>query len=92
MVRVCALFGGLTFCLIGWLKVLDVHGGTTEADLEGAFARAEARAKRAEGGLLFLDEMNACRHTALVEEALTKHTLHGRPLCDGLAVLAAANP
>ena len=41
---------------------------------------------------LFLDEMNACLHTALIEEAICHRTLHGRPINDGVQILAAANP
>ena len=41
---------------------------------------------------LFLDEMNACLHTALIEEAICHRTLHGRPISDGVQILAAANP
>jgi hypothetical protein len=74
------------------LEILDVHGGTTERDLEEAFARAEKKACNGKQNFLFLDEMNACLHTGLVEEAITKHTLHGRPLNDNLRILAAANP
>ena len=78
-----------------WRQVLDVHGGTTEDDLEAAFGRAEKRITDGGGAghaFLFLDEMNACRHTGLVEEAITRHTLQGRPLHRGLTVVAAANP
>lgn len=90
------------------LEVLDCHGGTSERDIELAFARTEAKAlalsstrapnssdsSGGSGGVafLFLDEMNACKHTGLVEEAITRHSLHGKPLHPGVRVLAAANP
>jgi len=114
------------------LEVLDCHGGTSERDIELAFARTEAKAlasssaattddsncggsgsgisisSSSSGGdgngdngnsnnsggvaFLFLDEMNACKHTGLVEEAITRHSLHGKPLHPGVRVLAAANP
>ena len=126
------------------LEILDVHGGTTEADILDAFRRAERRAgkgrrrggrgdkigennnngggddddddddddgnaegrRRRRGGgggggggmqhfgraFLFLDEMNARLHTALIEEAICHRTLHGRPIHDGVHILAAANP
>ena len=41
---------------------------------------------------LFLDEMNACRYTGLIEEAICNRTLYGRPIPDHVHILAAANP
>ena len=62
------------------LVVLDVHGGTREADVLGAFAEAEARV--AGGGAdarayVFLDEMNAAPHVGLITEAICQRTLNG---------------
>jgi replication-associated recombination protein RarA len=45
------------------LEVLDVHGGTTEKDLEDAFLRAESKAKAGRPNFLFLDEMNGKKCT-----------------------------
>ncbi len=75
------------------LEVLDVHGGTSEEDIAAAVSRAEEKANSSSGtSFLFLDEMNACPHTALMEEVIVKKTLNNRPIDPRVLVLAAANP
>lgn len=55
--------------LCAWLNVkllcLDVHGGTTEADIIDIFNEAERMLKREGAGgslYIFLDEINTCSH------------------------------
>ena len=120
--------------LCAWLEapvaVLDVHGGTTEADVIAVFEEAEAKleAARQRGGagvpltgggggkrggksqgdgskgsdgsrvegepevFVFLDEVNACGHMGLINEAISHRSLNGRTLSPGIKVLAALNP
>ena len=83
--------------LCAWLGIelvtLDVHGGTTEAEIVACFERAEAMLR---GGtrevFVFLDECNACPHIGLVTEAISMKSVHGRTLSDGVKILAALNP
>ena len=89
--------------LCGWLGVelivLDVHGGTTPEDIVAIFDVAEEARKKSyeETGkktnvYVFLDEVNACNHMGLICEVITKRSLHGAPLHDGIHILAALNP
>ena len=89
--------------LCAWLGVelivLDVHGGTTPEDIVGIFGVAEKKRVKAyeETGkksnvYVFLDEVNACNHMGLICEVITKRSLHGVPLHDGIHILAALNP
>ena len=77
--------------------MLDVHGGTREADVLGAFAEAEARVAAAGSGAdarayVFLDEMNAAPHVGLITEAICQRTLNGAAISPNVVVLAALNP
>lgn len=76
------------------LRVLDVHGGTSEGDIEAVFAEAhEVLASGvAQEVFVFLDEVNTCAHMDLICEAICSRSLHGRRLDRRVRVLAAANP
>jgi hypothetical protein len=41
---------------------------------------------------VFFDELNACAHVAMMVEAITKHSIGGRPLHPRLRIFAAVNP
>ena len=54
---------------------------------------AEAPVKRGTRRVfVFFDELNACGHVALMVEAITKHSVGGRPLHPRLRIFAAVNP
>ena len=69
------------------------QGDDGEGEDEGSEEEAEEKASRGSGdggdeatssttraeAFLFLDEMNACRHTGLIEEAICSRTLYGKP-------------
>lgn len=82
--------------LCKWLNVrllsLDVHGGTSEADIVATFARAQALLDKpgaAQTVFVFLDEVNTCAHMGLLNEAICHRTLHGRRLGDGIQILVS---
>ena len=82
-----------------WLRVhlltLDVHGGTTEADILGIFQRGlDLLEEKGDGAevYIFLDEVNTCAHMGLITEAICQHSVGGRSLPDAVHILAALNP
>ena len=74
--------------------MLDVHGGTTEADIIRTFARAEELLveKKTSRVFVFLDEVNTCPHMGLFTEVIVRRSINGRAISDGIQVLAALNP
>lgn len=77
------------------LHVLDVHGGTTAAEIEDIFKMAEAALLASESCkevFVFLDEVNTCAHMDLICEAICQRSLHGRPIDPRIRTLAAVNP
>eukprot|EP00339_Tiarina_fusa_P012556 CAMPEP_0117006680 /NCGR_PEP_ID=MMETSP0472-20121206/6824_1 /TAXON_ID=693140 ORGANISM="Tiarina fusus, Strain LIS" /NCGR_SAMPLE_ID=MMETSP0472 /ASSEMBLY_ACC=CAM_ASM_000603 /LENGTH=1949 /DNA_ID=CAMNT_0004708219 /DNA_START=485 /DNA_END=6331 /DNA_ORIENTATION=+ len=76
------------------LLILDVHGGTSEEDIVGIFAKASAIV--ADGTkknvFVFLDEINTCAHMALMNEAICHRSIRGKRIGDGIHILAALNP
>ncbi|CAE8647524.1 unnamed protein product [Polarella glacialis] len=87
--------------LCAWLGVklltLNVHGGTTEADIDAIFAEARQLADRHAGNaqervVVFLDEINTSHHVSMLCEAVLSRSLKGELLPDNLDVLAALNP
>ena len=74
------------------LYTLDVHGGTTEADILQVFERAFASLATHERVFVFLDELNTCEAMGLIEEAICQRSLNGIPLPDGIVTLGALNP
>eukprot|EP01012_Entosiphon_sulcatum_P048333 TRINITY_DN6681_c0_g4_i1.p1 TRINITY_DN6681_c0_g4~~TRINITY_DN6681_c0_g4_i1.p1 ORF type:complete len:5149 (+),score=717.09 TRINITY_DN6681_c0_g4_i1:781-15447(+) len=85
--------------LCQWLRaelvVLDVHGGTTEADILGAFDEAEQILRNKFGTkqvFVFLDEINTCAHMGLITEAICHRSVNGRPFHPGILPIAACNP
>ena len=81
------------------LKILDVHGGTTELDILDVFDQATALCVPGGGGegggrdvFVFLDEVNTCSHMSLITEAIVSRSLNGHPIHSGIRILAACNP
>ena len=60
-----------------------------EAEEEGADEEVPTEQRRV---FVFFDELNACAHVAMMVEAITKHSIGGRPLHPRLRILAAVNP
>jgi E3 ubiquitin-protein ligase RNF213 len=85
--------------LCAWLQVeliaLDVHGGTTEADILEVFERAGdvlTKNSKTSSVYVFLDEINTCAHMGLITEAICRRSVNGRRIHEGIQVLAALNP
>ena len=76
------------------LLILDVHGGTTEKDILRTFikAREELASPEVREVYVFLDEVNTCTHMGLISEIIVDHTIFGKPIKQGIHVLAACNP
>ena len=75
------------------LKILDVHGGTTELDILNVFEQATALC--VPGGrdvFVFLDEVNTCSYMSLITEAIVSRSLNGHPIHNKIRILAACNP
>lgn len=93
-----------------WMKLplltLNVHGGTTEQDIDEVFREAMSMAAEAEGLVVFLDEINTSQHVNMLCEAVLERSyraseaplqrvawrLGGRALPETVTVLAALNP
>lgn len=87
--------------LCRWLQakllVLDIHGGTSEADILGIFAKACAAAQADERGkkhevFVLLDEVNTCPHMGLLNDIICHRSLLGIDLPSNIRILAALNP
>ncbi|CAE7752513.1 RNF213 [Symbiodinium necroappetens] len=84
--------------LCAWLAVelvtLNVHGGTTEDDIDRAFAQARKLVQEREGErvIIFLDEINTSQHVNMLCEAVLERSLRGDVLPSNVDVLAALNP
>ena len=75
------------------LVTLDVHGGTTEADILATFDEAVEHLQKSKTEVfVFLDEVNTCAHMGIITEAICSRSLNGRALPAGVKVLAAVNP
>eukprot|EP00439_Symbiodinium_sp_Y106_P069743 s1411_g12.t1 len=85
--------------LCAWLGVqlvtLNVHGGTTENDIDRVFALARKLVEESETGervIIFLDEINTSQHVNMLCEAVLERSLRGDALPSNVDVLAALNP
>ncbi|CAE7456062.1 RNF213, partial [Symbiodinium sp. CCMP2456] len=84
--------------LCAWLGVelvtLNVHGGTTEDDIDRVFAQARKLVQEREGErvIIFLDEINTSQHVNMLCEAVLERSLRGDALPSNVDVLAALNP
>jgi hypothetical protein len=81
-----------------WLKaeliVLDVHGGTSAAEITDTVNQgvAKAIADRKQPVFVFLDEFNACDHVGLIRNIIVDRVVSGEALPSNLKVLGALNP
>eukprot|EP00435_Cladocopium_sp_Y103_P073049 s100_g42.t1 len=85
--------------LCAWSKLplltLNVHGGTTEEDMDQVFREARRMAveeEAKEGLVVFLDEINTSQHVNMLCEAVLERSYRGRALPESVTVLAALNP
>ena len=67
------------------LRILDVHGGTSENDLISAFDVDFPC-------IVFLDEINTCAHMGLFTEIILYHSINGRKIPEFVQVVSALNP
>ena len=80
-----------------WLGVrlisLDIHGGTTEADIIAVFQVATEYLSTGQTEVyVFLDEVNTCASMGIIAEAICHRSLNGIRLPEGVKILAALNP
>ena len=68
---------------------LDIHGGTTAADITAKIDEAEAQGTKA---WVFLDEINTCNEMGLLTEILVKRCVNGRRISENVSFVAALNP
>ncbi|CAK9021977.1 unnamed protein product [Durusdinium trenchii] len=85
--------------LCAWMRLplltLNVHGGTTEDDMDQVFreARTMAEEESAKDGLVvFLDEINTSQHVNMLCEAVLERSYRSCALPETVTVLAALNP
>jgi hypothetical protein len=84
--------------LCKWLGVtlltLDVHGGTTEADILKIFKNANGLISKGKTKqvYVFLDEVNTCPHLGLISQAICQRTIYDEKINEGVQILAALNP
>ena len=82
------------------MLLLQVHGGTTEQEIEQKVEKAYQLARENRQAyphvdtVLFFDEANTTEAIGLVKEIMCDGTINGRPLnmMDGLKIVAACNP
>ena len=77
------------------LLTLNVHGGTTKADVYRIFAEASVFCKRANvytAVYVFLDEVNTSTEIGLLSEAIVLRSLNGISLHPAIQVVGAVNP
>ena len=74
----------------------QVHGGTTEKDVEKFIKQAEKeaennRVKRMDT-VVFFDEANTTDAIGLIKEIMCDRRIHGKPIANDLKFIAACNP
>ncbi len=82
------------------LFFVQVHGGTTEADIERKVNDAKALARTNRDvhtnidTVLFFDEANTTDAIGLIKEIMCDHMMNGKPIGNlhGLKIIAACNP
>ena len=75
---------------------MQVHGGTTEDDIDKFIRNAEMEAaNNSESNMdtvVFFDEANTTDAIGLIKEIMCDRRLHGRPVSKDLKFIAACNP
>ena len=77
-------------------SICQVHGGTTEADVNEFATVVENEAKKnIEYGVdtvAFFDEANTTDAIGLIKEVMCDRRINGRPILENLKFIAACNP
>ena len=75
---------------------MQVHGGLPENDITKFVNKAEEAAcinrKHDVDTVLFFDEANTTEAVGLIKEIMCDRRLHGKPIDEGIKVIAACNP
>lgn len=79
-----------------WMKLplltLNVHGGTTEQDIDEVFREAMGMAAEAEGLVVFLDEINTSQHVNMLCEAVLERSYRASEALQRVGRLAPRRP
>ena len=75
---------------------IQVHGGTTEKDVEKFINKAEKEAEQNReknmNTVVFFDEANTTDAIGLIKEIMCDRRIHGKPVSEDLKFIAACNP
>lgn len=75
---------------------IQVHGGTTEADVNEFVTVVENEAKKnivhGIDTIAFFDEANTTDAIGLIKEVMCDRRINGRPIVENLKFIAACNP
>ena len=75
---------------------MQVHGGTTEKDIEHFIRQAESEALKNVvenvDTVVFFDEANTTDAIGLIKEIMCDRRMNGKPISDDLKFIAACNP
>ena len=78
------------------IHLIQVHGGTTEADVQEFVSVVENEAvKNVQKGvdtIAFFDEANTTDAVGLIKEVMCDRRINGRPILENLKFIAACNP
>ena len=76
--------------------MFQVHGGTTEKDVEKFIKHSEKEAEQNRekkmDTVVFFDEANTTDAIGLIKEIMCDRRIHGKPISHDLKFIAACNP
>ena len=76
--------------------IFQVHGGTTEGDIEKFIKKAEKEAEQNRvknmDTVVFFDEANTTDAIGLIKEIMCDRRIHGKSVSEDLKFIAACNP
>ena len=86
----CAFYKVLFF------HIFQVHGGTTEEDIEKFIKKVEKEAEQNRvknmDTVVFFDEANTTDAIGLIKEIMCDRRIHGKSVSEDLKFIAACNP
>ena len=75
---------------------MQVHGGTTESDIDGFIKKAELESEKNKlsnmDTVVFFDEANTTDAIGLIKEIMCDRRINGKPVSGDLKFIAACNP
>ena len=75
---------------------MQVHGGTTESDIDGFIKKAELESEKNKlsnmDTVVFFDEANTTDAIGLIKEIMCDRRINGKPVSEDLKFIAACNP